>query len=190
MRSILRAVVLAAAVLAPATSAVRAAETYDVDKSHSSILFRVKHLGVSYAYGRFNDFSGTVVVDADAAKCSVEIVAKTESVDSNDAKRDQHLKSPDFFNVKQFPALSFKSTKVAISGEKYEVTGDLTMKGVTKPLTVVLDRVGSGKDPWGGYRTGFEGTFTVKRSDFGMNYMPDGIGDEVKILISIEGIRK
>jgi len=175
---------VAGALVAPAT------ENYDVDKTHSSIHFRVKHLGVGYVYGRFNDFSGKFVVDADPAKCSVELAIKTESVDTNDKNRDEHLKSPDFFNAKQFPTISFKSKKVAIQGDKFEVSGDVTIKGVTKPSTISLLRIGSGTDPMGSFRMGFEGDAVVKRSEFGVDFMPDGIGDEVMLRIAIEGIRK
>ncbi len=188
MKRALASLFIASVIAVPAV----AAETYDIDKSHSFLLFRVKHLAVSYAHGRFNDFSGTFVVDdADPKKSTVEIEVKTESVDTGDAKRDQHLRSPDFFNAKQFRTMTFKSTSVKpAGGDKYEVTGDLALKGVTKPITVTLERVGSGKDPWGGYRTGFEGRFTLKRSDFGVDYMPDLLGDEIVVTVAIEGVRK
>lgn len=174
----------------PAPPAPAAAETYEVDSVHSTILFRVKHLGVAYSYGRFNEMQGKIVVDdANPAASSVEIEAKTDSIDTGNAKRDQHLKSPDFFNAKQFPTVSFKSTSAKKAGEKWEVAGNVTLKGVSKPVTLTLDRVGTAKTPQG-HKTGFEGKFAVKRSDFGMSFMPDGLGDEVTLQVSIEAARK
>lgn len=169
-----------------------AGETYEVDPVHSMAVFRVKHLGVSYTYGRFKDISGTFVVDEqDPTKSSAEITIKTDSVTTDDEKRDQHLRSPDFFDAKQYPVMSFKSKSVKkVKDNAYEVTGDFTLHGVTKSLSVTLEHVGVGKDPWGGQRSGFEGVFTLKRSDFGMSYMLEGIGDEVRVILGVEGIRK
>ncbi len=168
-----------------------AAETYKVDPVHSMTVFRIKHL-VSYSYGRFNDLSGTFNIDTETpAKSSVELEVKIESVDTFNEKRDQHLKSPDFFNAKQFPVITFKSKAVKkINEDTYEVTGDLSLHGVTRPLTLKVQQTGAGKDPWGGYRIGFETTFTLKRSEFGITFMPDVVGDEVRMTVSIEGIRQ
>ena len=169
----------------------RAAETFEIDGSHTSVLFRIKHLGVSFFYGRFTDVSGSVVLDDDPANCSMNIVIKSDSINTDSEKRDAHLKSPDFFNARQFPEITFKSTSIKAAGEnQLEVTGDLTLHGVTKPITVTVDRTGSGSDPWGGYRTGLETTITIKRSDYGMKFMLKGLSDEVKLMISIEGIRQ
>lgn len=168
------------------------AETYKVDAVHSTALFRVKHLGVSYFYGRFNKMSGTFTYDkADPSKCAFEIKIKARSIDTNSNSRDKHLKSPDFFNVREFPDITFQST-IVTSTEKnqYEVTGDLTLHGVTKAITVPLEHIGSGSGMRGGRVAGFEGTFTIKRSDFGMNFMLDKLGDEVRITISFEGARE
>lgn len=168
------------------------AETYEVDPTHSSIIFRIKHLGVSYFYGRFNNVSGTVVVaTAVPSNSSVDIQVKTEDVDTFNAKRDKHLRSPDFFDVGRFPDIRFKSISVKkIDANAYEVTGNLTLRGTSRTLTVNVLHTGSGKDPWGNYRAGFETEFSIKRSDFGMDYMLSGIGDDVRITVSVEGIRK
>jgi polyisoprenoid-binding protein YceI len=172
----------------PATAAP---VSYDVDKGHSALLFRIKHVDVAYTYGRFNDFSGLFVVDeANLAGSSVEITAKLESVDTNDAKRDQHLRSPDFFNVAQFPLMTFKSTTITKSGDDYTVQGNLTLHGVTKALTITMKKTGEGKDPWGNHRIGFEGQMSFKRSDFGMDKLPQAVGDTVWVTVAIEGIRK
>jgi polyisoprenoid-binding protein YceI len=169
-----------------------ATETYEVDPVHSSAIFRIKHLGIAYVYGRLNDLSGTLKInDETPASSVVEIYAKTKNVDTFNSERDNHLRSPDFFHSKKFPMVSFKSKSFTrVSKDVYEVSGDLALLGVTRALTVKVQRTGDGKDPWGGFRIGFETTFTIRRSDFGMNFMMGGVGDEVRIILSIEGIRK
>jgi polyisoprenoid-binding protein YceI len=171
--------------------AVQAADTFKIDPVHSSVVFSVTHLGVSNFYGRFNDVSGTVVLDkADPSKSSVELTIPVESVDTHYEKRDQHLKGPDFFNAKQFPVMTFKSKKVESSGDTYNVTGDFTLHGVTKPLTLEVKKVGEGKGPEGEIRAGGETHFTIKRSDYGMNFMQGPVGDEINIVVSLEGIKQ
>lgn len=169
-----------------------AADTYDVDPVHSYVLFRVNHLGVGTSYGRFNDVSGTLVVDEEnPAQSSVSIEIAAESVDTANADRDKHLKSPDFFSVQQFPRITFKSTGIEKTGDAaYDVSGELTLHGVTKPVTLSLRRVGSGKDPWGKFRTGFDGSFVVKRGEFGISYMPQGLGGDVEIFVAVEAIKQ
>jgi polyisoprenoid-binding protein YceI len=165
---------------------------FQIDAVHSSVNFRVKHLGVSYNYGRFNSISGTVNFDEKAPeKSSIEVEIKSESVDTNNPGRDKHLKSPDFFNAKQFPTITFKSTSVKKTADRMlEVTGDLTLHGVTKSIKANAEMVGSAKDPrGGGLRTGFDAMFKVKRSDFDMKFMLDGIGDEVDIHMGLEAVR-
>ena len=167
------------------------AGNYKIDAEHSQVLFRVKHLGVSYNYGRFNDVSGSYSFDPDdPSSYSFEVTIKTDSVDTHSERRDQHLKSPDFFNSKQFPVIRFKSKSVKIKGEGLEATGELTLHGVKKDVTVGIEHVGSGDDPWGNYRSGFVTTFAVKRSDFDMNFMMGALGDEVTLMVNIEGIRE
>ena len=169
-----------------------AADKYEVDPVHSMLIFRVNHLGFSNLYGRFNDLSGSFTVDEEnPSNSSIVFEVKAESVDTHSERRDQHLRSPDFLNAKQFPTISFKSTKVKKTDDNtYEVTGEFTLRGVTKPLTVTLTRNRSGKDHMGKYRTGFNGNFKIKRSEFGVNYMPQGIGEEVELLLAIEGLRQ
>jgi polyisoprenoid-binding protein YceI len=163
------------------------AETFKVDPTHSSIIFKSKHLDTAYVFGRFNDFSGTAVVDPDPSKMSFEYTAKVESIDTGNKKRDDHLRSPDFFSAKEFPQISFKSTSVKSAGEdKYEVTGDMTLHGVTKPITVTVEKVGQTSNPQFGERVGYLSNFTVKRSDFGMTGMQQSIGDEVELVASFE----
>lgn len=167
-------------------------ETYEVDGVHSSVIFRIKHLGVSYVYGRINSPGGQFSFDPDAPGDSrFEIDVEARNVDTNNSSRDNHIRSADFFNAKQFPEISFKSTKVRKrSGDTYEVTGNMTLHGETKPIVVDLDFVGCADDPWGGYRCGFDGTFTIKRSDFGMDFMKGPLGDEVTLMVGLEGKKK
>ena len=172
-------------------SSAQAAESFKVDTVHSTVFFRVKHMGVSYSYGRFNEVTGSFTIDeADAAKSKFDIEIKTASLDSGAANRDRHLKSPDFFDVKQFPVATFISDSVKKLGtDRYEVSGKFTLHGVTRPLKAEVRHVGTGKGQRGSTISGFESTFTIKRSDFDMNFMigPDKLGDEVRITISIEG---
>jgi polyisoprenoid-binding protein YceI len=168
-----------------------AMETYAVDAVHSTVLFRVKHLGVSFAYGRFTDVTGTIGLDRqDPAKGSLEIEVKTESVDTHNSKRDEHLRGPDFFHVKEFPVARFKSKSLRKTGDDaYEATGDFTLHGVTKTITVPFKHTGSGKDPWGGTRVGGEAVIAIKRSEYGVSGLPGGIGDEVTLTVSLEAVK-
>jgi polyisoprenoid-binding protein YceI len=147
-------------------------------------------MDVGYIHGRFNEFSGTFAFADKGGELAVEINAS--SVDTNNKARDAHLKGADFFNVKEFPKIAFKSTSVKTAdGKNYDVTGDLTLHGVTKSVTVKLERIGTGKNPRSGQIiTGFETTFTIKRSDFGMKFLLAGIGDDVRITLAIEGVRQ
>jgi polyisoprenoid-binding protein YceI len=172
----------AALVLAVSTSvfapARAASEGYTIDAVHSTVLFRVKHLDVSYAYGRFNDFSGTITMDGGNAT-GVEFVVKATSVDT------------DFFNVAQYPTITFKSTSVKkVDDTHFEVVGDLTFHGATKPITVQMEKTGTGKGRDGSALVGFEGTFTIQRSQFGMTYGTPGLGEDVRITISVEAAKK
>jgi polyisoprenoid-binding protein YceI len=177
--------------LLAAASPAPAADSYQVDPVHSSIHFRVKHLGLGYVYGRFNDFSGSFTFDdRDPSQGKLEMQVKVETIDTNNKLRDTHLKGADFFNAAKYPTMAFKSTRIKAAGTNvYEVTGNLTLLGVTKPVTVKLERIGSGKDQRGGVRTGWESTFTVKRSDFGMKNMLEAIGDEVRVILAVEGLK-
>lgn len=172
-------------------TAVRA-DDYGIDAVHSGISFQISHLGLSYIHGRFNDFSGSFTIDtADPAKSSFSLAIKTESIDTNNSKRDDHLKSPDFFNAKQFPAISFTSTSVKPAEGGYEVTGDLTLHGVTKPVTFTLKGGAAAEFPKGVSRTGFStGQIVIKRSDFGVGKPMPVLGDEVYVSIGFEGTKK
>ena len=168
------------------------AESYKVDPVHTTILFRVKHLGVAYTYGRFNGATGTFSFDESfPSKGSIQMQVSTNNIDTNEEKRDNHLRSPDFLNAAVYPLITFSSTSVKkIDKTHLQVAGDLTILGKTRPITVRVSRTGFGKDPWGNFRSGFETSFIIKRSDFGMNFMLGGVSDEVKLIVSVEGIRQ
>jgi polyisoprenoid-binding protein YceI len=178
--------VLVATGAAPA----RAADEYAVDAAHAAVNFKISHLGLSWTYGRFTDFSGSFTIDPDAAKCAFILNVKAESVDTSNAKRDGHLRSPDFFNVKQFPELTFKSTAVKAGKEGYEVTGDFTMHGVTKSITFALVGGRKAEFPKGVQRTGYSTELSLKRSDFGITRFAEAVGDEVHVAVSFEGTKK
>jgi polyisoprenoid-binding protein YceI len=173
-------------------TAARGAESYSVDPVHSSVSFGISHAGISNIHGRFNDFSGTFVIDKDdLSKSSFALDIKVESVDTNNAKRDEHLRAPDYFNAKQFPTLSFKSTKVKATDAGFEVTGDLTLHGVTKSVSMTLQ--GGHKVvefPKGTPRVGVTSVVTIKRSEFGMTTELGALGDEVYIVVGLEAAKK
>jgi polyisoprenoid-binding protein YceI len=180
---------VAAAVSCIVLSAVEpraaAAETYNVDAVHSTVLFRVKHMNTSYSWGRFNDIAGTVTLDDPSP--SLEVRVQVDSVDTGNTKRDAHLKAPDFFSAKQYPTIAFKSTKVTkVDDAHYDVDGTLTLHGVTKPITVKLERTGAGKGPMGGTITGVATEFKIKRSDYGMKFMLAGASDDVLVIVALE----
>jgi polyisoprenoid-binding protein YceI len=172
--------------------AVAYADTYKIDSAHSAVNFRVKHL-ISKTGGRFKTFSGQFDFDPTAksgGNLDVKIVA--DSIDTDNAKRDEHLRSPDFLDTKKFPELSFKSTKVETDGKKITVTGNLTLHGVTKPATLVGEYVGEVKDPMGSTKAGFNATTKINRKDFGVVWnktLDSGglvLGEDVEIELLVE----
>jgi polyisoprenoid-binding protein YceI len=169
-----------------------ARETYDIDPVHSFALFKVKQVDRGFVWGRITGPMGSFVIDdADPSRSSVVVTLKTENVDTGVKERDQHLRSPDFFHAEKFPAIDFKSDSVRKSGENdYEIAGTFTLRGTAKDVVLRLRRVGAGKDAHGHFRMGFDGELTIRRREFGMTYLPEGIEDEVRIFLSIEGIRK
>jgi polyisoprenoid-binding protein YceI len=179
--------------LAALAGAIQAAD-FQIDPVHTSLIYRIRHLQSSYSYGRFNKPAGTFSYDAAAPeKTRFELTVSPADIDSGDPQRDTHLKSPDFFNARQYPTITFKSTSVKKAADgKLEVTGNLTLHGVTKPLTVPLTYVGTtpGGGATGPTRVGFEGMVEFKRSDFGMNQLLEAAGDEVRMIVSLEGIQK
>lgn len=184
-------------VLAWCAPAARAAE-YSIDPAHSQILFKVKHLGISTVTGRFERFSGAFDFDPASGKAaSAAATIEAASISTNVEKRDEHLKSPDFLSAAEFPTITFASKQVtAIEGGKLKITGDLTMRGVTKPVVLEAELSGTVTDPWGNERAAFAATTTINRQDFGLAWhkaLESGglvAGNEVRIELEIEGIQK
>ena len=171
--------------------------TWNIDTSHSGAHFTVRHMVVSKVRGAFNRWQGTLQFDEQnpvASKVSVQIEAA--SIDTREEKRDAHLRSADFFDVAQYPTLSFESTKVEkVDGNNYRVTGDLTIHGITKQVVLDADYLGAGKDPWGNDRVGFEASTSINRKDFGLSWnqaLEAGgvlVGDKVEIALDVEAVK-
>ncbi|MPY87999.1 MAG: polyisoprenoid-binding protein [Luteitalea sp.] len=167
---------------------------WNIDPSHSSLEFSVRHLMIATVKGRFSDVTGRVVSDdSDLTTSQVEVAVGVNSIDTREAQRDAHLRSPDFFDVEKFPTLTFRSTRITdVSNGTFKLVGDLTMHGGTREIVLDVTTEGRGKDPWGGDRAGFSATTKIKRSDFGLVWnqvLETGgvaVGDEVKIAIDLE----
>ena len=178
----------------PAASPVPVAAaptTYKIDGGHSSVVFKVKHMGAAWFYGSFDQISGQLVVDEeDPSKSSVKIEVAPKSVNTGSEKRNQHLKSPDFFDAKQFSELTFESKSVRRDGGTWKMQGTLNFHGVKKEIALEFEKTGAGPGRGGSKLIGFHSTFTIKRSDFGMDFMSDGLGDEVELIVSLEGVAR
>ena len=186
---------LAALTLGAALFAGQAmAADYAIDKEgqHAFINFKISHLGYSWLYGTFKDFDGSFSFDAKAPEASkVSVKINTASLDSNHAERDKHLRSGDFLNVDKNPTASFESTAVKSTGEgTADITGNLTLNGVTKPVVIAAKFLGEGKDPWGGYRAGFEGSTKLTLKDFDIQKDLGPASQEVELILSVEGVRQ
>jgi polyisoprenoid-binding protein YceI len=174
------------------------ATTWDFDLSHSSVNFHVRHLMVSKVHGRFQTWGGSLVLDdEDITRSRAEVSIDVASIDTREDKRDAHLRSADFFDAENFPKLEFKSTSVKrISDEELEVTGDLTIRGQTKPITLKVESNGQIKDPWGGTRAGFSAKASISRKEFGLHWnalLETGgvvVGDKIEISLEIEAVQK
>ena len=167
------------------------AADYEIDSAHSFIEFRIQHLGYSWLYGRFNRISGEFSHDpADPSANAISVSIDPASVDTNHAERDKHLRGSDFLDVEKHPDAGFESTKYTGDADRGTLEGMLTLHGVTKPIAIELEKLGEGKDPWGGYRAGFIGTLTLTREDFGIGYNLGPASETMEFELGIEGIRK
>lgn len=192
----IRKLSLTAAVAVLAASPV-VADTYVIDKNHSDASFQVRHM-MSRVRGQFNDYAGTITVDpAKPESASVEFTLKAASIDTANDNRDKDLRGPNFFDVEKFPEITFKSAKVKATGkDKYDVTGTLTIHGVAKEVTLPVQFLGFGKDPWGNEKAGFAIDTTLNRKDFGIVWnkaLDNGgvlLGDEVWVSINLEAGKK
>lgn len=171
-----------------------AADTYKIDTqgAHAFIQFKIKHLGYSWLYGRFDKFDGVLMLDESAPeKSSINVTVDTTSLNTNHAERDKHLRGEDFLDVKKYPTAKFVSTSVKkLENNTGLLTGNLTLHGVTKSVEIPIAHVGGGADPWGGFRHGFTGSTTIKLKDFGINYNLGPASTEVELMLDIEAIKQ
>lgn len=179
-------------VLLGAGQAMAADYLIDKEGQHAFVNFKISHLGYSWLYGTFRDFDGHFSFDAAQPEASkVKVTLKTASVDSNHAERDKHLRSPDFLNVAKHPTATFESTQVKPNGNgSFDILGNLSLNGVTRPVTIAARFIGEGKDPWGGYRAGFEGSTRLALKDFGIQKDLGPASQEVELILSVEGVRQ
>ncbi len=166
--------------------------TWTVDVSHSNVGFTVRHMMVAKTRGRFTDFTAEIVTADDPTQSRVDATVQMASVDTNDEARDNHLRTTDFFDIQTYPTMSFRTTSIEPDGHDFKLHGELTIRGVTKPVTFDLEVGGVGTDPWGNTKAGFSATTTINRKDFGIEWnapLETGgviVGDKVKIELDIE----
>ena len=182
----------------PATTVIEdIAGDYSLDVSHSRLGFSARHAMVTTVRGAFKDFEGTAHIDtANPADSTVSLTIKADSIDTGVADRDAHLRSADFFEIEQHPEITFNSTNVERDGDYWTITGDLTVKGITKPIAVEFESTGSARDPFGNLRIGFEGHTTLSRKDWGLTWnaaLETGgflVSDKIKLDFDISAIQK
>jgi polyisoprenoid-binding protein YceI len=175
-----------------------ATEKWNFDTVHSTVAFSVRHLMISKVHGTFKKWSGSLLYDdGNPTAHEIDVKIETASIDTREEQRDAHLRSADFFDVEKYPEMTFTSTAVAAKGgDEYEVTGNLTLHGVTKPVKLRAEHLGRGKDPWGGERMGFTASGSIDRKDFGLTFnMPlDGggvmVGDKIEIHLDVEAVKE
>jgi polyisoprenoid-binding protein YceI len=192
MEKVMKKLLLVLSAMLAMSSLALAADVYKIDGAHSSANFAVKHMGISTVRGRFTDVSGTIRYDEAAPeKSSVTAVIRSNSVTTDNATRDKHLNTPDFFDTAQYPELRFQSTSVRkVGGDQYVAVGDLTIRDVTKQVELPFT-LAQGKGPKGEPRLGAEGSLTINRYDYHVSYDPTGlgVGKDVKIDVSVEGTK-
>lgn len=169
--------------------------TYKIDAAHSKIGFEVPHLVVATVEGKFSEFDGTFVIDPKLDKSTVDVNIKSASVNTDNKDRDDHLRSPDFFDAKKYEKLTFKSKKITGTPDKLQVSGDLTIRGVTKPVTLDAKYTGSVKDPWGNERVAFRASTKINRKDYGLAWSKaveagPVVGDEITLDLRVEAIKE
>lgn len=171
--------------------------TWKIDPSHSNVEFAVKHLMISTVKGRLSEVEGEIVIaDGDPSHSSVTATIKAASIDTHTGQRDDHLRSADFLDAANFPEITFKSTRITGSRSEFEVTGDLTIRGVTREVTLDATKEGRGKDPWGGDRIAFSATTKLDRRDFGLTWnqaIEAGgvlVGNDVKVSIDVQAVKQ
>jgi polyisoprenoid-binding protein YceI len=196
MKRTLTVILLAASIAQTAPVAALGADRYVIDPVHTSVGFAVRHLVISKVRGNFKEFSGTIVYDEqDITRSSVDVTINSASINTENVKRDRHLRSPDFLDAGRFPTLTFTSKRIEERGDGHVAVGDLTIRGVTREVALPFTLNGKIVDPWGKTRIGAEAELTINRHDFGVSWserMDSGglvVGNEVKITISVEAIK-
>jgi polyisoprenoid-binding protein YceI len=192
-----RYMVAVLAVVALVATQARAADTYNIDTTHTTVGFSIQHMVISKVKGRFNEFSGSIQVDpkANPSVTGANIVIKVASIDTANTKRDEHLRAPDFFDAAKFPDMTFETVKMEKKGNDYVARGKLTMRGVTKEIELPFKLNGPITDPWGNTRVGIEARVTLNRKDYGLTWsktLETGglvVGDEVEIEIQLEAVK-
>ena len=190
IKSLLAATLMTGVVAAPTLQA--ADYVIDTKGAHASINFSVNHLGYSWLKGRFNQFEGVFSYDeANPSASKVSVTIDTRSVDSNHAERDKHIRNDDFLDVDEYPTARFESTSFSLNDDGTgQLQGNFTLRGITKPITIDVTKIGEGKDPWGGYRAGFSGTAEFKMKDFGIPKYLGPASETVYLNLNVEGVRQ
>lgn len=183
-------------IMALLTGLAQAADQYEIDVSHTTVGFSVRHMVITNVKGKFNDFSGRIFYDEnDISKSSVQVTIKAASIDTSNARRDEHLRSPDFFETAKHPEITFRSEKIEKRGDGYVAHGPLTMRGVSRPVSIPFAITGKVKDPGGKERIGVEASLTINRQDWGIAWsrvMDNGglvVSNEVKIELNVQAIK-
>ena len=186
----MRKLILASALVAAPVVTANAADSYTIDPTHTFPNFTINHLGFSTLHGRFDSTKGKITLDRANNTGSVDISIDAGSISTGFKKRDDHLRSPDFLNVGEFPEITYKSTKVSLKGDAALVEGNLTIMGVSKPVTLNVTHISCGTHPFNKKQVcGFEASATIKRSDFGVKYGLPAIGDEMPITLEAEAVK-
>lgn len=189
MKTLIKTTALALTLLT-SSSVFAKAEKFEIDPTHSFVQFKASHMGFSWLLGRFNDVEGVLMFDdQDISKSSIKVTINTASLDSNHAKRNKHLTSDDYIDAGKYPKATFNSTAVSQQGEDILITGDFMFHGITKSMTIVAQEVGAGKDPWGGFRRGYEGKLAFDKTDFGMKGKPGSASNSIQLSLFIEAIK-
>jgi polyisoprenoid-binding protein YceI len=182
--------------MATAAQTATGVTIWKIDPAHTQVEFAVKHMMITTVKGRFSEVTGEIQLDeGNLTNSKVNIDINVASIDTREAQRDAHLRSADFFDVEKFPKMTFRNTAIAGAHDEFKLTGDLTIHGVTRPVTLDVTHEGRGKDPWGGERIGFAATGKIKRGDFGLTWnaaLETGgflVGDEVKISLDVEAVK-
>ena len=190
MKTLLKTAAMALT-LAISAPTMAKSESYAIDPTHSFVQFKASHLGFSWLMGRFNKLDGTLDYDdSNISNSRIAVTVHTESLDSNHAKRDKHLMSDDYIDAGKYPKASFTSSKVTQKGKDIIIEGKLKFRGKSRPLTITAQEIGAGKDPWGGYRRGYEGIATIDVTDFGMRGKAGEASAQVELRLFIEAIKK